>query len=268
MSSYKHTKAESRLSAGRCSSPLRENEKQCIDSEKFNLAVLISGSGSNLQAIMDAADNGTIPNSAVALVISNREGAFGLERAKKRGIPNIVINNQDTTALLTALVNSKVDGIILAGYLSIISPIVVKTYKNRIINIHPALLPLFGGKGFYGIRVHEAALKSGAPYTGATAHLVDCGVDTGDVLVRGVVPVLADDTAESLQKRVLEIEHKVLVRAVKALVEGEVETMVKKPITLVSDSDKEGLLKYANGLLKLGNTLLCNALTETDNGEI
>jgi len=198
----------------------------------FNLAVLISGSGTNLQAVINATENGSITGAKVALVISDREGAYGLERAKNHGISGTVINKKETEKLLVVLKTNNVDGIVLAGYLSILPPEVIAAYDGKIVNIHPALLPDFGGKGFYGIKVHQAVIASGAEQSGATAHLVDCGVDTGAILVRGVVPVLPDDTAESLQKRVLEIEHIVLVKAVKALVENETEELAKNPLTV------------------------------------
>ena len=198
----------------------------------FNLAVLISGSGSNLQAIIDAIENKIIQNTTLAVVISNREGAYGLVRAENHGIKNMVIDKHDPDKLLETLGAYNIHGIVLAGYLSILPPDVVESFSNKIINIHPALLPMFGGKGFYGIKVHQAVIASGVKETGATAHLVDCGIDTGAVLVRGIVPVLGDDTAESLQKRVLEIEHKVLVHAVKSMVEGKTGELAKQPVTL------------------------------------
>lgn len=198
----------------------------------FNLAVLISGSGTNLQAVIDAVEGGIIPNARLVPVISDREGVFGLERAKKHNIDNMVINKNDTALLHNTLKSYNTDGIVLAGYLSILPPEIISTYDGKIINIHPALLPDFGGKGFYGIKVHQAVLASGEKVSGATAHLVDNGIDTGPVLVRGTVPVLPDDTAESLQKRVLEKEHIVLVRAVKALADGEVDSLKKNPLTL------------------------------------
>ena len=198
----------------------------------FNLAVLISGSGTNLQAVIDATENGEIPNAKVALVVSNKEGAYGLERAKKHGIKNTVIDKNETTKLLNSLKTHDIAGIVLAGYLSILPPEVINEYNGKIINIHPALLPKFGGKGFYGIKVHQAVLASGEDYSGATAHIVDSGIDTGSILVQGIVPVQSDDTAESLQKRVLEIEHIVLVQAVKALVENKIEKLVINPLTV------------------------------------
>jgi len=221
----------------------------------FNLAVLISGSGSNLQAVIDAVANGMIPNAKVTVVISNRANAFGLERAEKCGITNMVIEKNETSKLLDILKAYDIHGIVLAGYLSILPSEIIHAYNGKIINIHPALLPLFGGKGFYGLKVHRAVLASGAPYSGATAHLVDCGVDTGAVLVRGVVPVHSGDTAESLQKRVLDVEHFILVRAVKALVRGEIEEFKNRPVTIVDDRDKQGVLEYAKGLSELGEAL-------------
>jgi len=219
------------------------------------LAVLISGSGSNQQAVMDAVADGRIPNAKVAVVISSREGVYGLERAENRDIPNMVIDRHDIATLLETLETYDINGIVLAGYLTVLPQDVVDKYDKKIINIHPALLPMFGGKGFYGIRVHKAVLASGVPYTGATAHIVDRGVDTGAALIRGVVRVLEDDTAESLQKRVLEVEHRVLVQAVKALAESRVEELMKKPMVLVDDKDKKGVFEFAQGLIELGKVL-------------
>ena len=229
----------------------------------FNLAILISGNGSNLQAVIDATENGHIPKARVALVVSNREGVYGLERAENHGIPSVVIEKNNTAKLLEMLESYMIDGIVLAGYLSILPPDVINEYSGRIINIHPALLPMFGGKGFYGIRVHKAVLASGMRYSGATAHIVDCGIDTGAALVRGVVPVLENDSAEDLQRRVLSVEHGVLVRAVKIMIENKTEEMVEKPIVLIDAKDKEGVLEFAKGLAELGNRLI-----NEDNGEI
>ena len=228
----------------------------------FKLAILISGSGSNLQAVMDAVENGIIKNTKVAIVISNRSGVYGLERAKIRGIPNTVVESSDKNKLLETLKDYNIDGIVLAGYLSILPPEIITTFNGKIINIHPALLPMFGGMGFYGIKVHQAVLASGVKYTGATAHLVDTGVDTGAALVRGVVPVLDGDTAEDLQKRVLEVEHKVLVLAVTALVENKIEKKTGNPEVIICDDDRDGINEYAQGLLELGT-----ALTVKDDGE-
>jgi len=203
----------------------------------YKLAVLISGSGSNLQAIIDAIEKEKIKNTMIALVISNREDAYGLERAKKHGIKNLVIKGNDPDRLLRALKTHEIDSIVLAGYLSILPPDIIEAYNKKIVNIHPSLLPKHGGKGFYGIKVHQAVLASGDEYSGATAHLVDCGIDTGAVLVRGVIPVLPDDTAESLQKRVLKVEYKVLVHAVKAMAEGRSEELARQPETFTERYD-------------------------------
>ena len=184
----------------------------------FNLAVLISGSGTNLQAVIDAVEDGSIPEAKVALVVSNRDDAYGLERAKKHGIYNTVINKNDTAALLDLLQNHNANGIVLAGYLSILPPEVVEAYTGKIINIHPSLLPKYGGKGFYGINVHRAVIASGDTISGATAHLVDNGIDTGKILIQESVPVLSSDTPESLQKKVLEVEHRVLIQAINTMV--------------------------------------------------
>ena len=194
----------------------------------FNLAVLISGSGTNLQAVIDAVECGEILSAKVTLVISNRDMAYGLQRAEKKGIPNMVIGKGDTGKMMTALESYSIDGIILAGYLSIVPPELVAAYTGKIINIHPALLPMFGGMGYYGLKVHQAVLEVGVNFTGASAHLVDAGVDTGAVLVQGIVPVLPGDTAELLQQRVLKTEYKVLVEAVKALAENKIEELTTK----------------------------------------
>jgi len=191
----------------------------------FNLAVFVSGSGSNLQAIIDAVENKAndinnfYPSKAtIALVVSDREGVYALERAKKHNIKTVVIGKNETTVLLDTLKSHGVEGIILAGYLSIVSPEIIRAYKDKIINIHPSLLPMFGGKGFYGMKVHQAVIESGEKYSGATIHLVDEGIDTGQILHRFAIEVLPDDTPESLQKRVLEVEHDLIVTAVKHFV--------------------------------------------------
>ena len=225
----------------------------------FNLAVMISGTGTNLQAILDAVSSGEIKNTKVALVISDREGAYGLERAEKQGIKNKIISKNEPEKLLGTLESHEIHGIVLAGYLSILPAGVVDVYNGKIINIHPALLPLFGGKGFYGNKVHHAVLASGVPYTGATAHVVDYGVDTGAALCRAVVPILADDTVEGLKKRVLEIEPSALIPAVKALTENKIEKMKMRPMVIIDDKDKDGVFEFARGLVSLGS-----ALTEGD----
>ena len=222
----------------------------------YNLAVLISGSGSNLQAIMDAANSGNLSGARVALVVSNREGAYGLERAKNHGVPSMVIDKANISELLKTLEHYEISGIVLAGYLAILPLEVINEYSGKIINIHPALLPLFGGKGFYGIKVHQAVLASGMKYSGATAHVVDCGIDTGAAIVRGVVPVLASDTAQELQKRVLVMEHKVLVKAVRIMVENKTKETVEKPVMVIEEKDRENMQEFAKGLAALGDALL------------
>ena len=211
------------------------------DMHLFNLAVLISGGGTNLQAVLDAIENGDIKGAGASLVISDREGAYGLKRAQNHGIQTAVISKKEPEKLLQMLRKHEIDGIVLAGYLSIIPSEVIEQYTDKIINIHPSLLPMFGGMGYYGLKVHEAVLKSGISYTGATAHLVDKGVDTGKVLVRARVPVKRGDTAEILQKRVLDIEHKVLIEAVKTMVAGNIDKLTTNPKELNGDvSDLNG----------------------------
>jgi len=200
----------------------------------FNLAVLISGSGSNLQAVIDAIENGSIKKAKVSLVISNRDDVYGLKRAAKHNIENMVIDKNDPEKLLKTLISRNINGIVLAGYLSILPPEIINAYTGRIINIHPALLPDFGGMGYYGINVHKAVLEAGVKTTGATAHIVDNGVDTGAILVQGEVPVLDNDTPQMLQKRVLKTEHKVLVQAVRALVKGKTAELLSEPLILTS----------------------------------
>lgn len=182
------------------------------------IGVLISGGGTNLQAIMDACSNDII-NAEVTLVISNKEGAYGLERSKKTGIPTVFIDpkkfrgSQYDLELIKELEKKDVDFIVLAGFLRVLSPVFINRYRNRIINIHPSLIPQFCGEGFYGERVHKAVLDSGSKSSGATVHFVDEGTDTGEIILQESIDVLEDDTVESLQKRVLKIEHKILVEA-------------------------------------------------------
>jgi phosphoribosylglycinamide formyltransferase-1 len=187
----------------------------------YKLAVLISGSGTNLQAIIDAIADGTIHNAKIALVISNREDAFGLERAKKAGIPNIFIANNKKDTLLKILESHGIDAVVLAGYLSLLSEDVVNTYTGKIINIHPSLIPKYCGKGFYGLKVHQAVIDAGEKFTGATLHFVDSEYDTGKILLQRIVPVLPEDTAESLQKRVLKTEHIILIEGINILTKND-----------------------------------------------
>lgn len=189
------------------------------------IAVLCSGGGSNLQAILDAIDAGEIPGRVV-LVLSNRKSAYALERARVKGIEARFLSRKEhgeryDDVLLEALQAANADLVVLAGYLSIVGPQVVAAYRGRMLNIHPALLPDFGGPGMYGHHVHEAVLASGAKKSGATVHLVDEEADHGPIVAQRQVPVLPGDTPESLAARVLLEEHILLPACVKAFCEGE-----------------------------------------------
>lgn len=191
---------------------------------KKKLAVLVSGSGTNLQAIIDATTTSLLPNAEIAIVISNKKDAYALQRAKKKGIHNLFLNPKDfsnsteyDTKLIEIMQEYKVDLIILAGYLRILSKELVIAFSNKIINIHPALLPKFGGKGMYGEKVHEAVLQAKEKESGCTVHFVDNGVDTGPIIAQKKVPVLEGDTVQTLQKRVLAEEHKLLVESIKKI---------------------------------------------------
>ncbi len=193
--------------------------------EKIRLAVFISGSGTNLQSIIDNCASGYIP-AEVVLVVSNKEDAYGLVRAEKAGIDHhIFIRNNfpdsDSAGqhLLDILNEHKVDMIALAGYLRKLPPVTIRAYRNRIVNIHPALLPKFGGKGMYGIRVHEAVIEAGEKESGASVHMVDEIYDHGEVVAQSRVPVKAGDTPEDLAARVLTVEHELYSRALKELAE-------------------------------------------------
>ena len=191
-------------------------------SEKIRIAVLVSGGGTNLQALIDAQQAGEIPDGEIALVVSNKTGAYALERAAKAGIPAVTVTkkasggNQEgfEQALLAILKENSIDLIILAGFLAILSADFTRAYNDRIINVHPSLIPSFCGKGFYGLKVHEAALEYGVKVTGATVHLVNEIPDGGRILLQKAVDILPDDTAETLQKRVMEqAEWKLLPKA-------------------------------------------------------
>ncbi|AHM57033.1 phosphoribosylglycinamide formyltransferase PurN [Peptoclostridium acidaminophilum DSM 3953] len=177
-----------------------------------NIAVLVSGSGTNLQAVIDACKNGAIGSGTVKLVISNNKDAYGLERARNEGIKAVFENNE--AKVLELLESEGIDLIVLAGYLKILSPEFIGRYENRIINVHPSLIPSFCGKGYYGLIVHEKAIEYGVKISGATVHFVNEEADAGPIIRQGAVPVLDSDDAVSLQKRVLEIEHKLLVEAI------------------------------------------------------
>ena len=191
-------------------------------SEKIRIAVLVSGGGTNLQALIDAQQAGEIPDGEIALVVSNKTGAYALERAAKAGIPAVTVTKKASggtqegfeQALLAVLKENRIDLVILAGFLAILSADFTRAYNDRIINVHPSLIPSFCGKGFYGLKVHEAALEYGVKVTGATVHLVNEIPDGGRILLQKAVDILPDDTAETLQKRVMEqAEWKLLPKA-------------------------------------------------------
>lgn len=196
----------------------------------LKMAVLVSGGGTNLQAIIDGIENKTITNAEIKVVISNNKNAFALERAKKHGIDALGISPKDfetreefNEALLVAVDGYEVDLIVLAGCLVVIPPKMTEKYANRIINIHPSLIPAFCGKGFYGLKVHEEALKRGVKVTGATCHFVDAGTDTGPIIFQKAVEVQAGDTPEVLQKRVMEqAEWIIMPKAIDGIANGKI----------------------------------------------
>ncbi len=196
----------------------------------LKLAVMVSGGGTNLQAILDAIADGTVTNARVVKVISNSSRAYALERAAKAGIPAQCITRkqypqpeQFDQALLAALQESEADLVVLAGCLVVIPQIVVDAYPNRIINIHPALIPAFCGTGYYGLGVHEKVLARGVKITGATVHFVDGGTDTGPIILQKAVEVQDGDTPEILQRRVMEqAEWIILPKAIDLIANGRV----------------------------------------------
>lgn len=196
----------------------------------LRIAVLVSGGGTNLQAIIDSINSGKIHNTEIAVVISNNRKAYALERARNNNIPAECISPKSFAdreefhrALLAAVDLYKVDLIVLAGFLVAIPEIMVKAYNNRIINIHPSLIPSFCGKGHYGLHVHEAALSRGVKVTGATVHFVDDGTDTGPIILQKPVMIEQDDTPETLQRRVMEqAEWIILPQAIDLIAQGKV----------------------------------------------
>ena len=187
----------------------------------LNIAVLVSGGGTNLQALIDAQNRGEIPNGHISLVLSSKPDAYALKRAEKAGIPTAVLRRKQFSsqnayddALLQKLAENRTSLVILAGFLTIISSRVIHAYENRILNIHPSLIPSFCGEGYYGIRVHEEALRRGVKVTGATVHFVNEVCDGGPIILQKAVAVQPDDTPEILQRRVMEqAEWKLLPKA-------------------------------------------------------
>lgn len=197
----------------------------------LRVGVMVSGGGTNLQAILDSIDNGTIRNARVEAVISNNRNAYALERARNRGIEAVCVSPRDyesreqfNEALLEKVNEYQLDLIVLAGFLVAIPAAMIQRYRNRIINIHPSLIPSFCGVGYYGLKVHEAALKRGVKVTGATVHFVDEGTDTGPILLQKPVEVKEGDTPEILQRRVMEeAEWILLPKAIDMIANGEIE---------------------------------------------
>ena len=195
-----------------------------------NIAVLVSGGGTNLAALIDSVENGDIDNAVITTVISNKKDAYALTRAKEHGINGLCISPKDYSdrdefadAMLEALSEAKTDLVVLAGYLVIVPEKIIKEYKGRIINIHPSLIPSHCGPGYYGLHVHESVLARGNKVTGATVHFVDEGTDTGPIIIQKAVYVKNDDTPETLQRRVMEeAEWLILPEAVKLIADGKV----------------------------------------------
>lgn len=207
----------------------------------LRIAVLVSGGGTNLQAIIDAIAAGKITDTEIAAVISNNKNAYALERAKQAGIKDIVVSPKDFETrevfnenLLKTLQEVNPDLIVLAGYLVVIPESVIDAFENRIINIHPSLIPAFCGTGYYGLKVHEAALKRGVKVVGATVHFVDKGTDTGPIIMQKAVAVQNGDTPKVLQQRVMEqAEWNILPVAIDKIAHGKVR--IEDGITVVED---------------------------------
>lgn len=196
----------------------------------LNVVVLVSGGGTNLQAIIDAVESGVVTNTKISGVISNNKNAYALERAEKHGIAGRCISPKDFASreefnekFLEAVEELAPDLIVLAGFLVVIPPVMIEKYRNRIINIHPSLIPSFCGTGFYGLKVHEAALARGVKVVGATVHFVDEGTDTGPIILQKAVEVEQGDTPQVLQRRVMEqAEWQILPKAIDMIANGKV----------------------------------------------
>lgn len=199
-------------------------------SAKKNIVVLVSGGGTNLQALIDAEHRGEIPNGQITCVISSKEDAYALERAKQNDIKTRVLARKDyadiaaySAAMVQALQEEHADLVIYAGFMTILDEQVVRAFPNKMMNVHPALIPSFCGKGFYGLHVHEEVLKRGVKLTGATVHFVTEVCDGGPIILQGAVPVLQDDTPEVLQRRVMEqCEWKLLPKAAALFCDGKI----------------------------------------------
>lgn len=199
----------------------------------LKIAVLVSGGGTNLQAIIDGIGNGTITNTSIEMVISNNKNAYALTRAKESGIEAKAISPKDfesrelfNEALFAALTEREIDLVVLAGCLVVIPEKIIRHFRNRIINIHPSLIPSFCGTGYYGLKVHEKALERGVKVTGATVHYVDEGTDTGPIIMQKAVEVKENDTAKILQQRVMEeAEWVIMPQAIDDIANGRIEVV-------------------------------------------
>lgn len=205
--------------------------------EPVKIGVLISGGGTNLQAIIDNIKNGNI-NGKIELIISNKENAYGLVRGEKENIDTLYLDRKEFNSeeeynleLIKNFKERNIELIILAGYLRVLSKDFIQAFRGRIINIHPSLIPSFCGKGYYGERVHKAVLDYGVKITGATVHFVDEGTDTGPIILQEAVEVKDTDTLDNLKKKVLKVEHKILVQAVKLYCENRLSLEGRKVIT-------------------------------------
>lgn len=204
----------------------------------LNIAVFVSGGGTNLQALIDAQGRGEIKNGKITFVLASNSGAYALKRAERAGIESAVVSRKEYAskeaydkAVLKELENRNIDLIVLAGFLSILGSELVEKYRNKIINIHPSLIPLFCGDGFYGLRVHEAALASGMKVTGATAHFVNEITDGGAIILQKAVPIEQGDTPEILQYRVMRLaEWEILPKAVSLFCDGKIRINGNKTI--------------------------------------
>ncbi|AVK50085.1 phosphoribosylglycinamide formyltransferase [Clostridium beijerinckii] len=194
----------------------------------FKIAVLVSGGGTDLQSVIDAVESNYM-NVKIEMVIGSRDNIYALERAKKHNIDTFVVNRreygEESSNKILELTTGKVDLIVLAGFLAILDGEILKEFDNRIINIHPSLIPSFCGPGMYGLKVHEAVIKSGVRFSGCTVHFVNSEVDGGAILLQEVVPVYFEDDAETLQKRILEKEHEILPKAIKLISENKIRVI-------------------------------------------
>ena len=210
---------------------------------KLKLGVLVSGGGSNLQAIIDNIESGKV-SAKIAVIISSAKGVYALERAKKHKIPSQVIlpknykNKEEyEKELINILKKYDIDLVILAGFVRVLSPFFVKTFENKIMNIHPSLIPAFCGHGYYGEKVHKAVIDYGAKITGVTVHFVDEGADTGPIILQRAVQVKDDDTPQTLAKRVLKEEHKIYPEAIQLYAQGRLELCGRR--VLIKDEKEE-----------------------------